>query len=691
MAIGVLVFAAAAYLGRDVVDALDPFGFQDPESNSVRAYDLYEDVEGVGATPEIIALVEPGGDLRRPEAQSEVQEVAGALEGIDGVGAVRAPAPDEPSMISTDGRTAYVLGFLRTDVDDSTHVGEDVEDQLAGRPGVTLGGTAVAQVQLNEQTEEDLRRVELYAAPLLILLSLWVFRSVVAALLPIVVGAFAVAGALSILRALAEVISIDLFSINLVTALGLGLAIDYSLFVVSRYRDEVARLGAGPDALRRTLQTAGRTVAFSAVTVACALAALLVFPQRFLYSMGIGGSLVALFAGLVVLTVLPAVLAMLGPRVNALRLPRLRRSLPEEASTPTPQGGFWFILARFVARAPVPIAAMAAAALIAAGIPFLRVEFTLADAGVLPEERSARQVDDALRDRFPAGETTPIVVLANPPETGDTEPSRLAARMAGIPTVDRVIAPRPVGAEAQRIDVMTAADPNSDASQRLVRRIRALGSSDQPLVAGRAADLVDQKQSLRDHLPAAVAIIVVSSLVILFLLTGSVVLPIKALVMNLLTISAAFGILVLIFQDGRFEGPLDYTSEGALDTSIPVLMFAVVFGLSTDYGIFLLTRIKEAYDAGADNSSAVAIGLQRTGRIVTAAALLFAVALGALAFSELLYVKEVGLGTALAVIIDAAIIRALLVPSLMQILGRWNWWAPRPLARIHERFGARAA
>ncbi len=687
---GVLLFAAAAYLGRDVVDALDPYGFQDPDSNSVRAYDLYEEVKGIGTTPEIIALVEPGGDVHRPEAQREVQEVASALGEIEGVGAVRAPAPGETSATSTDGRAAYVLGFLRTDVDDPTDVGADVQDQLAGRPGVTLGGTAVAQAQLNEQTGEDLRRVELYAAPLLILLSLWVFRSLIAALLPILVGAFTIAGALFIVRALAEVISIDVFSINLVTALGLGLAIDYSLFVVSRYRGEVARLGAGPEALRRTLQTAGRTVAFSAVTVACALAALLVFPQRFLDSMGIGGSLVALFAGLVVLTVLPAMLAMLGPRVNALRVPGFRRSLPEETSTAARQAGFWFGLARFVARAPVPIAAMTAVVLIAAGIPFLRVEFSLADAGILPEERSARQVDDVLRDRFPAGETTPIVVLVNPPQTGDTEASGLAARISAIPTVDRVIAPRSVGEHTQRIDVIAAADPNSDASQRLVRRIRALGSPDQPLVAGRAADLVDQKQSLRDHLPAAVAIIVVSTLLILFLLTGSVVLPLKALVMNLLTISAAFGILVLVFQDGRFEGPLEYASEGALDTSIPVLMFAVVFGLSTDYGIFLLTRIKEAYDAGADNSSAVAIGLQRTGRIVTAAALLFAVALGALAFSELLYLKEVGLGTALAVLIDAAIIRTLLVPSLMQILGPWNWWAPRPLARIHERFGTRA-
>jgi uncharacterized membrane protein YdfJ with MMPL/SSD domain len=680
------LLAVAVVAAVSIFDAVKPYGFEDPDSEGARGYERYEGARGTHATPEIVVLVEPGGDVRAGPARESVSQVALALRRVPGVSRVVRPDLDDPASVSSDGRANLVLGFIDADVDDVTEVGQSADDALGGRHGVTVGGTAVASDQINEQTAEDLARVELFAVPILLLLCFWIFRSVVAALVPVALGAVAITGALAAMRALAGPVDIDVFSINIVTGLGLGLAIDYSLLVVSRYRVELERFGPGEEALRATLRTAGRTVAFSGVIVAMALAALLVFPQRFLYSIGIGGALVALLSVLVALTVLPALLSALGSRINALAPPRLQRAGRPSPETGSEVHGAWYRLAMFVMRRPVPIAVGAAAVMIAAGIPFLDTEFTLADARLLPEERSSRQVDDALRDRFSPGTTSPMIVVVNAPPGDETQGALrpAIAEVSALPGVERVVGPRALGPAAMEVDVTAAVDPLSERGQALLRDVRGIEWPYPTLVSGRAADLADQKQSLGDHLPVAVAIIVVTTFVAIFLMTGSVVLPVKALVMNLLTISAAFGIIVLIFQDGRLEGLLDYTSQGALDTSIPVLLFAVAFGLSTDYGVFLLARIKETRDAGVSNSEAVATGLDRTGRVVTAAALIFAVAVGAFIASELTYIKEIATGLAIAVLLDATIVRALLVPALMQLLGRWNWWAPAPLVRLRR-------
>jgi uncharacterized membrane protein YdfJ with MMPL/SSD domain len=686
LAVALVVLAAAGVAAASIFDAVEPYGFEDPDSEGARGYERYEQATGTHATPEIVVLVEPGGNVRAGPARERVNEVALALRQVPGVARVVRPDLDDPASVSSDGRATLVLGFIDSDVDDVTDVGQSAVEALGGRPGVTVGGTAVASDQINEQTAEDLARVELFAVPILLLLCFWVFRSVVAALVPVALGAVAITGALAAMRGLAGPVDIDVFSINIVTGLGLGLAIDYSLFVVSRYREELERFGPGEKALGATLRTAGRTVAFSGLIVAMALAALLVFPQRFLYSIGIGGALVALFSTLVALTVLPALLSVLGPRINALAPPRLQRAERPSPATGSEVRGGWYRWANFVMRRPVPIAAGAAALMIAAGVPFLDTEFTLADARLLPEERSSREVDDALRGRFSPGTTNPMIVVLNAPPDEETEAALrpAIAEASALPGVERVVGPRALGGAAMEIDVSAAVDPLSDRGQALLQDVRAIEWPYPRLVTGRAADLADQKQSLGDHLPLAVAIIVVTTFVAIFLMTGSVVLPVKALVMNLLTISAAFGIIVVIFQDGRLEGLLDYTSQGALDTSIPVLLFAVAFGLSTDYGVFLIARIMEARDAGASNREAVARGLDRTGRLVTAAALIFAVAVGAFVASELAYVKEIAVGLALAVLLDATVVRAMLVPALMQLLGRWNWWAPAPLLRLRR-------
>jgi uncharacterized membrane protein YdfJ with MMPL/SSD domain len=536
--------------------------------------------------------------------------------------------------------------------------------------------------------QEDLARAEMLAFPILFLLSLFVFRSVVAALLPLAVGGTTIVTTFLLLRAVNEIEPMSVFAINLITGLGLGLAIDYSLFMVSRFREELANGGDRSEALRTTMRTAGRTVLFSAATVAAALAALLVFEQRFLFSMGVGGILVTLVAATVSLTILPALLAALGPRVNALAPARWRAAMHREAVRE--ESGFWYRLSRWVMRRPGTIAATTALLLIVLGLPFTQIQFTGVDAQVLGPSHSARVVDDALRTEFPPNRTTPIIVAAHAPASAERDVAAYADRLGDIPGVLAV--EDPVAADGLwRIGVIAPGARLDDSAKDAVEAVRAVGAPFDVQVGGSTAEFIDQQAALADRIPLALVILATTTLVILFLMTGSVVLPVKALIMNLLTLSAAFGILKLIFQDGRLEGLLDFSSQGALESSQPILLFATAFGLSTDYGVFLLTRIKEARDSGLPNDEAVAVGLQRTGRIVTAAAILFCIAIGAFVTSEMIFIKQLGLGTALAVLIDATIVRALLVPSLMRLLGEWNWWAPKPLVRLHARIGLREA
>jgi RND superfamily putative drug exporter len=525
------------------------------------------------------------------------------------------------------------------------------------------------------------------AFPLLFLLSLLFFRSLVASVLPLMIGGLAIVGTFLILRIASEFASISIFALNLTTALGLGLAIDYSLFIVSRYREEIAKDGPGLAAMRRVLATSGRTVFFSSLTVAAALASLLVFPQRFLYSMGLGGALVALFAATISLTVLPAVLTLLGTRVNA-GAPRFLQHRAE-ADARAAQAGFWYRLSRFVMRRPIPVATLSAAFLILLGLPFLGIKFNTVDPTVLPTSASARQAYDTVSEQFPPYHDTPIWIDL---EGGSPEAATaFAAEVRRVPGVAEVAPPQPLAPGPPALQAVSTHPFASDASQTTVKAIRNLPTprGTTALVSGATADFVDFQSSLDQHLPYALAIIVLATLIILFLMTGSVVLPVKSLLMNFLNLCAVFGLLVLIFQDGRLEGFLNYSSPGAIEQTMPILLFAVAFGLSTDYAVFLLSRIKEARDDGASDSESVAMGLERTGRIVTAAALLFAVAMFAFATSKIIFIKENGVGTALAVLIDASIIRALLVPALMELLGKWNWWAPAPLRRLHNRWGIR--
>jgi RND superfamily putative drug exporter len=449
--------------------------------------------------------------------------------------------------------------------------------------------------------------------------------------------------------------------------MGLGLGIDYSLFVLYRYREELAGGADVHEAIERMLRTVGRTVLFSCLTVAAAMMSLLVFPIRFLSSMGIGGAVVVLCGGAVSLLVLPAVLIVLGPRVNALSPAWLQRRAARTARAATDGG--WWRLAHGVVRRPVPVALISAVVLLAAAIPALGLQFISPGANLLPASAESRQVESALAESFPAN-------------AGDA--AGTAGRLASV------AAPLYLGRGTWVITLLPHGSPYSNVQQQLLGRLRALaraGGIPNALVGGASAFFVDQKAAIAAHIPLALAILLTLTAGFLFLMTGSVTIPIKALVMNMLSVSVAVGLQVLIFQDGHLSGALSFTPLGGLEESSLVLMLVVAFALATDYEVFVIARIKEAHDHGLPDRQAIALGIERTGRIITAAALLFCVAIGALASSDLFLTKQLGLGAALAVAVDASIIRALLVPSLMALMGKWNWWAPRWLKRLHARVG----
>lgn len=679
--------AIAGVFGYSVASRLSPYGVDDPATQSVQVRERFASLTGHQIDPGVIAVVRTAG-LRSSAGRATVKRVGQELaRGPDVAKVVTFLQTHDPAMVSRDGRDTYLLAYFKPYSD--KRISDDaqkIENRFASQRDVILDGTAIANAEVDSRVSHDLARAELFVFPLVFLLSFVFFRSLVAALLPPLVGGLAIIGAFMALRFLSGAIDLSVFALNLVTGAGLGLAIDYCLLIVSRYREEMAATGSDRIALERTLETAGRTVAFSAVTVTAAIAALLIFPQRFLYSMGYGGVIVVPLAAALALVVLPAVLVVLGPRVNALAPKRLQRAVARE--TRPDESGAWYRLSRWVMRRPAYVALASAAVMIALGIPFTGIRFTFVDEFVLPASASAHRAGDLLTREFPRGQTNPLDVLADV-SPGSPRAASFAARLRKLPDVAAVGRPQPAGRSHSLIDVAPAAPPLSDADQRLVHRVRALTEPFHFGVAGQTAAFVDLKYSLASHLPLVLAVIVAATLIALFLMTGSVVLPLKAVLMNVLTLSATFGLLVLIFQDGRLEGLLGYRSQGALEITDPVLVFAISFGLATDYGVFLLSRIKEAHDSGLPNPQAVATGLERTGRIVSAAAILFAVAIGSFVTSAMVFIKELGLGIAFAVLLDVSLIRALLVPSLMALLGRLNWWAPAPLRRLHERFGAR--
>ncbi len=691
----VLSLAAAFVLvavtwGIGVFSALAPGGFEDPNSESARAATIIEAELG-GAEVDVIALyTDPDRTVDDAAFRNTVVETLQALPTDAVAGFSTYWSTGNPEFVSADRHSTFAaLRLVGASDDDKEKSFEAVHDLLAA-PGLQtqLGGPSAVFADISSQVEADIAKAEALSLPIVFLLLVFVFGSLAAAAMPLVIGGLAILGAFTMLHVLTMFTDVSIFAINIVTMLGLGLAVDYALFVVSRFREELPRTASVEDALARTMATAGRTVAFSGLTVAVSLASLLLFPQPFLQSMGFGGMAAVLVAMLGALTVLPALLGVLGHRIDALRVPQPWRRKAGAAGSPANPPGGWARVARGVMRRPVAVAAAVIGILLLLGSPFLRADFGGIDSRVLPEGTESRVVDETMASRFGGDPATSIDVVVRGGDQPGTD--RYVSRLADLPGV--------TGAElvterdgVSRIAVLHDERPTSSEARTIVEEIRDVPAPPgaETLVGGESAELVDLLAGLRDTLPWMALFVGIVTLLLLFAAFGSLVLPIKALAMNVLSLGAAFGAVVWIFQDGHLSGLLGFTPTGTVEASNPILMLAIAFGLSMDYEVFLLSRIREEWDRTGDNTSAVETGLARTGGIITSAALLLIVVIGAFATSGITFIKMIGVGLVIAIVVDATIVRGLLVPATMRLLGSANWWAPGPLRRAWERYGFR--
>jgi uncharacterized membrane protein YdfJ with MMPL/SSD domain len=689
--VAALLFAATAgFFGHDVEHHLKAAGFTDPDSESERAGQVLADALGYGAEPGLVVLIRArdGGllDLEDPEIRAEVARLADALRGAEYVGQVTNPLEEPvPGLIAEDGRSLVLPARLSTaDLEDEGGLAdESVRERVTSDiVDVGYGGFAPGFNEVNDQTRDDLTQAELIAFPLLGILLLLVFRSVVAAAVPLVLGVLSILGTLFALRVMAAFVDTSLFALNIATALSLGLAVDYALLLVSRYREEVDAHGRTRDAHLRAVRTAGRAAMFSGLTVAAAMAALMLMPQRFLYSIGAAGAAVGILSALTAVVVVPALLVVLGPRIDALSV---RRGPAVSATSDR-----WFRLAQGVMRRPVIVAVATAVFLLALAAPLLTTTLTGPSAQAVPPGQQSYEINEYVEDHhgreLVAGVS--LVVTGGPTEAELAELSAEIADVAGVRSV------APFAGAADGVAYATAAldqqalDAEAQDTVREIRSISAPGDGEL-LVSGNTARFIDEKASLVSNAPPVIALIVALTIGLLFLLTGSVLLPLKTLLMNALTLSAVLGLLVIVFQHQFGTQLLDYPGPYAVEVTSLVFLFAVTFALATDYAVLVMARIKELHDGGLSNEDAVAQGVARTGRIISAAALMIAVVFLAFAVSPVFFMKQIAIAMALGVLIDATIVRGLLVPALMRLLGEANWWAPRPLRRAYERFGIR--
>jgi RND superfamily putative drug exporter len=674
LGVAAVLFCGAGLLASQIFDSVDPFDIGDPDSEVARAAATVEDLTGHTAEPGVVLLVSA-----KPDDLEPAENAARTLSGLPEIARVET-ARDQPALVNPQG-DSLVLGFLTRDAV-RVDVGEATVNAFESNPAVTPGGTAVAAFQVGERSEDDTRQIELYAAPVLLLLLLLVFRTALASILPLAVAAFSIVITMAILRLLTEATSIDLFALQTVTGLGTGLAIDYSLFILGRYREELASGEDPEDALRTTLATAGRTVAYSALTVAAALASLIAFPQPFLHSTGIAGAITAIVAGITALTVLPSIIAELGTAVDRLAIRRdpLRSGRGDRS--------LWRRLPRGVCSRPVSSLLVGTGVLVLLASQALGIDLTTPDARELPKGDSARVVAESI-DEFP--QITPTRLYAVVPAAEASDPQLLAS----IQRVDEVASARPpvpLDPSTSMIAISSYVDPLSDAGQNLVDDVREV-LPEGSLLGGRAAEQADQRASILDHAPLVILLVVVTNLVLLALITNSLLVPIIAVFLNLLTVAASIGVLVVTFTTEFGSSLMGTDVQSGIDMSVPVIAFAVGFGLSTDYGIFLLARIKEERERGLSDGDAIVEAVSSTGRLISASAVLLAIAVGAFVFSDLVIVKEFAVAIVASVILDATVVRGLLIPAVLKLLGPAAWrgrpTAPSPLEPAEGQAGGR--
>ncbi|MGB9183373.1 MAG: MMPL family transporter [Solirubrobacteraceae bacterium] len=668
----VLLIAAAfvvvaGVIGGPVAGSLKGSGgFVPAGSESQLASRQIEAAAGAQVSPGVVlVLATPDGVAA---ARARIDSVTHELARVPGI--VRSVGP---TATARDGRHVLIAGTLAAHADDSA-VAKATLGAFSGQHDVTAGGGTIASHEITSTVGQDLGRAELLALPLLIGLSLVFFRGR-AALMPLVVGVVTVLGTFLAMAAINQFYGLSVFALNLVIGLGLGLSIDYTLFLLTRYREELAAGRESREAIAVTMSRAGRTVLFSAATVAGALITLVLFPQGFLKSMGIAGATVAVVAAASALLVSPALLGLWGAK---LARPAGR-----------PDAGRWYRLAHLVMRRPGPVAVLTSLVMLAAALPALGTVWSPVDSSVIPKGQSARTVADLITRDFSGTGRSPITIAISAPAGERAALAAYRRRVQDVAGVTAVTAPRTLGHSTWQLDVSAVGDSAGTNAQRVVGAIRALPAPFPARVTGDAASFVDQQATIGGHLPVAIGLLAVLTFLVLWLMTDSIVLPAKALLMNALTVGAALAPLTLIYQHGRLQGLLGYTSNGGVEPSDFLVTATLVFALSTDYGVFLLGRIKEAREAGGSEREAVAAGLGATGRVITAAAILLAVAIGAFSTSSISFIQQIGVATATGVLVDAFLVRSLLVPSLMALLGRWNWYSPRPLRRVRGGLTAR--
>ena len=707
----ILIMAGTAVFGIPVAGRLSAGGLTDPGAQSSQATRILADTFGQGDMPLLITVSSPDG-ITGGAARDVGTRIVQTLSRSPAVATVTspwtAPPPAAAPLISKDGTIGVIVAGV-TGGDNGAPKNADalMKQVVHDRDGVTVraGGESVLKLQITQQSEQDLKIMEGIAIPLSFLILVWVFGGLVAAALPVAVGGIAILGAMAVLRVISFATDVSIFSLNLAVAMGLALAIDYTLLLLSRYRDERA---AGTDrdaALHRTMTAAGRTVLFSALTVALSMAAMVLFPIYALKSFAYAGVAVVAFASIAAVVVTPAAIVLLGDRLDALSLRRRVRQAPPV------QESRWYRVAMFAMRAAVPVGLAVVVLLLALGTPFTGVKWGVPDDRVLPTTSSAHVVGDQLRTRFAADLATNLTVVI--PDADGVTPAQLdryAAELSTVPEVTSVSAPggtfvsgtvsgppstpTAVARGKAFLTVTSAAPLYSQASDTQLDRLQAVpGPEGRAVLFGGTAQVNrDTAAAIASRLGLVLAIIAGITLVLLFLMTGSVVVPLKALLLNVLSLTAAFGALVWIFQDGNL-GALGTTATGTLAISIPVLLFCIAFGLSMDYEVFLVSRIREYWLASAqtpaDNDTSVALGLARTARVITAAALIMAITFAALSGAQVSFLRMLGVGLTLAILADATLVRTLLVPAFMHLMGRTNWWAPKPLVRLHQRVGIR--
>ena len=717
LGIALLVMVVTAIFGIPIASHLSSGGFQDPNSESARATKVLTEKFQQSDQQLLITLADPAG-ATSPRASATGTQIVGTLKASPNVLNVTSPWTSPPAgaaeLISRDGTVGLIVATMSGGENNAQRYASDLVDAIGGdRDGMTIraGGTAMIYKQINTQTSRDLIRMESIAVPLSFLVLVWVFGGLLAASLPMIVGLMSILGAMAVLRVITSFTEVSISALNITTALGLALAVDYTLLILSRYRDEVDAGVPRSEALVRTMSTAGRTVLFSAVTVALSISALLVFPMYFLRSFAYSGVATVAFAAAAAVIVTPAAIVVLGDRLDSFDIRRLvRRVLRRPDPVPKPvERQFWYRSTKFVMRRAIPIGLAIVALLLLLGSPFLRIKFGNPDDRVLPPTASAHQVGDHLRNDFASDFNSGVSVVI--PEADGLSPvefDRYAADLSRVADVSLVSAPggtfvggnkvgppsapTAVAGGSAFLSVRSTAPLYSDASRNQLDRLHAVpGPAGREVLFGGVAQITrDIVTAVLSRMPMVLTLICVITLVLLFLLTGSVVLPLKAVALNILSLSAAFGSLVWIFQEGHL-GAFGTTTTGTLEANIPVLMFCIAFGLSMDYEVFLLARIREYWlssgQTRADSDESVALGLARTGRVVTAAALIMSIAFAALIAAKVSFMRIFGVGLTVAVLVDATLVRMALLPAFMRVMGKWNWWAPRPLVRLHQRFG----